>query len=199
MARKYTIKTGGTLSGIAQLFYGDSSLFPLIAGANGITNPNVVAVGQVIAIPDLPQHWEPFTTFGEFDDNGESIGRFKFPNKVPPGKRLVIETVTGCYYGDGAVLGPARSQRRAERRPAGQLFVFVGRGWGDERPKAGPALLRFQPLCADLRQWPEFNTVRCVRRLLLRRRQQLLRSLHRVRILGGTPGRLTLAPTAAAG
>ena len=129
MARKYTIKTGGTLSGIAQLFYGDSSLFPLIAGANGITNPNVVAVGQVIAIPDLPQHWEPFTTFGEFDDNGESIGRFKFPNKVPPGKRLVIETVTGCYYGDGAVLGPAvLSVEQSDDRLANHSFPWVEGG-----------------------------------------------------------------------
>lgn len=35
----------------------------------------------------------------------DSLGRCKLPDSVPAGKRLVIETVTGYYYGDGALLG----------------------------------------------------------------------------------------------
>lgn len=37
----------------------------------------------------------------------DSLGRCKLPDSVPAGKRLVIETVTGYYYGDGALLGTA--------------------------------------------------------------------------------------------
>jgi len=107
MARIYKVKSGDTLSGIAQRFYGDGSLFDLIAAANGIADPNSIPVGQTLTIPDLPRHWEPFTTWGDFDDKGESAGRLVFPKKVPAGKRLVVQTVTGSYYGDGVIHGPA--------------------------------------------------------------------------------------------
>jgi hypothetical protein len=36
-----------------------------------------------------------------------SMGRCDLPKSVPAGKRLIIETVTGVYYGDGTVLGAA--------------------------------------------------------------------------------------------
>ena len=49
MARKYTVVAGDTLFKIAQHFYGDGSLFPVIANANGITNPNALSVGQVLS------------------------------------------------------------------------------------------------------------------------------------------------------
>lgn len=44
---------GGTLSGIAALFYGDASLWPLIRDANPATlpDPNVVRPGQFLTIP----------------------------------------------------------------------------------------------------------------------------------------------------
>ncbi|KRV48616.1 hypothetical protein AQ490_24040 [Wenjunlia vitaminophila] len=46
-----------------------------------------------------------FRSSGDFDNT--SIGRCVLPAGVPAGKRLVIETVTGHYYADGGVLGPA--------------------------------------------------------------------------------------------
>jgi LysM repeat protein len=105
MARKYTVVAGDTLSKIAQHFYGDGSLFPLIANANEIPGPNVLLPGQVLLIPDLPQHSELFRSGGEMTN--VSIGRCILPDQVPPGQRLVIETVTGYYYLDGGVLGAA--------------------------------------------------------------------------------------------
>src|SRR5262249_45244540 len=42
-----------------------------------------------------------------FDDTSPSIGRCILPDAVPAGKRLILQTVTGWYYGDGAVLGSA--------------------------------------------------------------------------------------------
>jgi hypothetical protein len=105
MARKYTVAAGDTLSKIAQHFYGDGLLFPLIASANGITNPNVLSVGQVLSIPEQPQHWDLFRTGGPM--TSASIGRCVLPDQVPAGKRLVVETVTGYYHHDGGVLGAA--------------------------------------------------------------------------------------------
>jgi LysM domain len=105
MARKYTVVTGDTLSKIAKHFYGDEALFTLIANANGITNPSIVSVGQVLVIPDLPQHSELFRTSGPMTD--VSLGRCVLPKTVPAGKRLVIETVTGYYYEDSGILGAA--------------------------------------------------------------------------------------------
>jgi hypothetical protein len=105
MGRKYTVVAGDTLSEIAKRFYGDGSLFTLIANANGIADPNILSVGQVLSIPDLPQHWELFRTGGPMTN--DSAGRCVLPEKVPAGKRLVIETVTGFYFQDGGVLGAA--------------------------------------------------------------------------------------------
>jgi hypothetical protein len=57
---KYSIGTandGGTLSGVARLFYGDSTQWRRIYEANKtvIKNPNVIQLGTVITIPRLPE------------------------------------------------------------------------------------------------------------------------------------------------
>ena len=48
-----------------------------------------------------------FQSGGDFNNHAVSIGRCVLPDSVPAGKRLVLETVTGFYYGDGAELGSA--------------------------------------------------------------------------------------------
>lgn len=48
----YVVKRGDTLGTIAKKFYGDASRFPLIVSANRITNPDRLAVGQKLIIPD---------------------------------------------------------------------------------------------------------------------------------------------------
>lgn len=49
----YTVQSGDTLSGIAQQFYGDASQasYMKIAKANGISNPDLIKVGQKLQIP----------------------------------------------------------------------------------------------------------------------------------------------------
>jgi S-formylglutathione hydrolase FrmB/LysM repeat protein len=46
---RYTVVAGDTLSSLAARFYGDASLYPLIATVNGIADPDVIDVGQVLA------------------------------------------------------------------------------------------------------------------------------------------------------
>lgn len=48
----YTVVYGDTLWSIARRFLGKGSLYPLIAEANNISNPNIIYVGQVLIIPE---------------------------------------------------------------------------------------------------------------------------------------------------
>ncbi len=49
-ATRYTVVAGDTLSALALRFYGDPSLYPLIATVNGIADPDAIDVGQVLVI-----------------------------------------------------------------------------------------------------------------------------------------------------
>lgn len=51
--RTYTVVYGDTLWSIARRFLGKGSLYPLIAEANNIPNPNIIHVGQVLIIPEV--------------------------------------------------------------------------------------------------------------------------------------------------
>lgn len=47
---RYTVVAGDTLSALARRFYGDTAFYPLIATVNGIADPAVIDVGQVLVI-----------------------------------------------------------------------------------------------------------------------------------------------------
>jgi nucleoid-associated protein YgaU len=49
----YTIKSGDNLSKISKLFYGNANKYQQIADANGISDPNLIKVGQQINLPVL--------------------------------------------------------------------------------------------------------------------------------------------------
>jgi nucleoid-associated protein YgaU len=53
---RYTVVAGDTLSKLALRFYGDAELYPLIASASGIPDPNVIDVGQRLVIPDITRY-----------------------------------------------------------------------------------------------------------------------------------------------
>lgn len=49
--RTYTVVSGDTLWAIAERFYGDGNRYHEIAAASGISNPDLINVGQVVTIP----------------------------------------------------------------------------------------------------------------------------------------------------
>ena len=49
--QSYTVKPGDNLSKIAKLYYGDANQYTKIAKANGLSNPDLVKVGQTLQIP----------------------------------------------------------------------------------------------------------------------------------------------------
>ncbi|UNB54051.1 alpha/beta hydrolase-fold protein [Mycolicibacterium sp. YH-1] len=56
MVRTHVVISGETLSALALRFYGDARLYPLIATASGIANPDVLAVGQRLVFPDFTRY-----------------------------------------------------------------------------------------------------------------------------------------------
>ncbi len=53
---RHTVVAGDTLSALALRFYGDASLYPLIATASGVADPDVIDVGQRLIIPDITRY-----------------------------------------------------------------------------------------------------------------------------------------------
>ena len=55
--KSYTVVSGDTLSGIAEMFYGngDYNHYMCIANANGIENPSLIYPGQVLTIPEYKE------------------------------------------------------------------------------------------------------------------------------------------------
>src|SRR5919106_2240667 len=52
--RTYTVREGDSLASVAQQVYGDAGLYRMLADYNGIADPDLVVVGQVIRIPANP-------------------------------------------------------------------------------------------------------------------------------------------------
>ena len=106
MSRTYKVQAGDTLSGIAQRYYGDSTLFGLIATANQLADPNKITVGQVVAIPDIPKHWDVVQVTWNSTISKTGFLVIKVPCKVPAGMRLVIETVSARCVNQKGMLSP---------------------------------------------------------------------------------------------
>ncbi len=51
-ASTHTVKSGDTLWAMAQKYYGDPTLYTIIAEVNGVTNPRTIHNGTVLVIPN---------------------------------------------------------------------------------------------------------------------------------------------------
>lgn len=125
MSRKYQVQTGDTLTKIAERFYGDATYFELIAAANQLADPNKLAVGQSLSIPDQPSHWDVVQATGwdQIRNTGSLV--VKVACNVPAGMRLVIESVSGRCVMQGGVLFPlALGEVDALNQPEHPLACF---------------------------------------------------------------------------
>ena len=105
LVQTYTVVAGDTLSGIAVRFYGSAGRVPMLAAVNGIADPDVIEVGQVLIIPDVSHLYTVAagdTLFGialRFYGVGSLFGfiakanGIANPNALTPGQTLVIPSV----------------------------------------------------------------------------------------------------------
>lgn len=74
MSKKYTVKSGDTLSKIG-VKYGVT--VPELAKANGIINPNLIKVGQVLIIPEASNQADIKTALEACMEAVEKLPEFK--------------------------------------------------------------------------------------------------------------------------
>jgi LysM repeat protein len=125
VSRKYQIKAGDTLTAVAQKYYGDATLFGLIAAANKLADPNKITPGQVLSIPDLPTHWDVVQVNGtnEIRTTGPLV--VTVACSVPAGMRLVIENVSARLVLQPGTMSPLiLGQLDPLGRPTNQLAFF---------------------------------------------------------------------------
>ena len=106
MSRKYQVQPGDVLTKIAQRFYGDASLFGLIAAANQLADPNKITPGQVLSIPDLPGHFDVIQATGTNQIRSTGPLAIQVTCNVPAGMRLAIETVSARCVLQPGILSP---------------------------------------------------------------------------------------------
>jgi YD repeat-containing protein len=83
---RYTVQAGDTLQGIAQNLWGDSSLWYLIADANGISADTPLAAGQNLAIPlKGPSNFNNANMFRPYDA-ASAVGDLSPTSAKPPKK-----------------------------------------------------------------------------------------------------------------
>jgi YD repeat-containing protein len=73
-ASDYTVRSGDTLSSIAQAIWGDSSLWYLIADSNGLTAADALVAGQRLIIPNKVTNIHNRSGVYRVYDPGEAIG-----------------------------------------------------------------------------------------------------------------------------
>lgn len=73
-ASSYTAKDGDTLSSIARAVWGDSTLWYLIADANGLTNGDHIVAGQVLSIPNKVSNFHNTSSTFRVYNPGQAIG-----------------------------------------------------------------------------------------------------------------------------
>ena len=66
---KYVVQEGDTLGKIAEKYLGCSDFYPAIAKRNGLCDPNKLAVGQVLYLPNTLDDDDDDAFFDDFFDN----------------------------------------------------------------------------------------------------------------------------------
>ena len=83
MILKYQVAAGDTLSALAQQFYGDSTLYRVIAVHNQLADPDHILVGQQLEIPYVTYRHRVVA-----DDTSQSVAQQYY---TEPGMAAVIE------------------------------------------------------------------------------------------------------------
>jgi LysM repeat protein len=109
VVRVYIVQSDDTLSKIARRFCGNSAAYPALARASGISNPNVIRVGQRITLAC----------------SGGSVSSSKGEREPDGDKDDHTGTVSGSNYAAGSAVIPATNSIYSEAGLA-RLWVAAG-------------------------------------------------------------------------
>ena len=93
----YTVKSGDTLWSISKKFYGDGSLYPYLASLNGLKNPNVLQVGQVLKIGPQEEA-EKYKGTSSGSSKSTSTNTNKSTTKTTSGSDTTQKSSTDAFY-----------------------------------------------------------------------------------------------------
>ena len=144
--KSHTVVAGDTLWALAQRFYGCGNLYPIIAAANAIPNPDHIEVGQVLSIPDTP--------LADVLGHAElHRGRRRHPVRYRP-----------TFYGDArlaAVIATVNKIPDPDRIDVGQVLIIPA---VKHRVRRGARRHAVRHRATVLRRWPEVRSDRHVQR-----------------------------------
>ncbi len=156
MATHHTVVAGDTLWDLAVKFYGDGSMYPLIAQANKVSNPNVISVGQELVIPPRPEPleapegsrrhrvvagdtlWDLAVRFygdGTLYPLIAQANRIPNPNLILVGQRLIIPPLPGTSEGEEG--GNTHPVKPKKPRTAKGTFPYASEPFGVYQPLIG--------------------------------------------------------------
>lgn len=109
---EYKVVSGDSLSKIADKYYGDMMMWPVIAQANKISNPNIIEVDTTLKVP----------TKDEAVKIKETMSATSY--KVESGDTLF--TIAEKMYGDGSRWTLIDRANKVGRLPNGNPLIFAG-------------------------------------------------------------------------
>lgn len=150
---KYQVRSGDTLFGLAERFYGDGRRFRAISTINGIVDPNRISVGQELLIPYVTFRYRvrqgdtKSALAQRFYSDPAMSGVFEIPNGAAQrdlrvGEWLLIPdlaNVTGHVVVDGETL-PVLAQRWYGRATIWPI-ISIANHLDDGDPDPGTVLI----------------------------------------------------------
>jgi S-formylglutathione hydrolase FrmB/LysM repeat protein len=137
MVRTHTVVAGETLSALALRYYGDPELYRLIATASGIANPNVIAVGQRLILPDFTRYTVAagdtlsalalrFYGDAELHPLIASASGIADPSNIEVGQQLIVPDATRYTVAAGDTLSALAFRFYGDRALYPPIAVFNG-------------------------------------------------------------------------
>ena len=135
---RHTVVAGDTLSALAARFYGDASLYPLIATANRIADPNAIRPGQALVIfagrsdgfgltiVDRNEN-DPRMQYYRFADRRDRVGprRQRPASRRLPHQRHTYPVLYLFHGGDRPTSAPVPTSRGIRSLTAGKPIIVV--------------------------------------------------------------------------
>jgi nucleoid-associated protein YgaU len=156
MILTHQVVAGDTLSALAQRFYGDSSLYRVIAVHNQIADPDNIQVGQELEIPYVTyrhrvvagdttqsvaqQYYQDIATAGVIE-----VANHAGQRDLVPGEWLLIPDLANVYH--HAVTADETLQILAERwygESGLWPIIAIANHLGDDQPPPGHVLIQPQ-------------------------------------------------------